>query len=215
MRTSARRCANSASPRRSPPRSACGSTRSACPGRWSRKACAIRGRLEEIFIVEERREIVENQVKQELFNWRDDVRPRIVGKMDEHDAPYFCSGCPHNTSRQGRARRQRARPRCRRWPASAATFWRAVDGPPHRLCRHRLIMAQMGGEGVTWIGGRRRSPSADQGKHVFANLGDGTYYPLRQLAIRQAVASAGVNITYKILYNDAVAMTGGQPVDGE
>ncbi len=75
---------------RSPRGSGSGSTKSACRGRWSRRACAqFAVGLEEILIIEERREIVENQVKQELFNWRDDVRPRIVGKMDEHDKRFL------------------------------------------------------------------------------------------------------------------------------
>ena len=212
--------------------------------------------LEEIFIVEERREIVENQVKQELFNWRDDVRPRIVGKMDDHDkrfltfaaelsvaslasslterllrlnlnpeianmlrakadwfngreatqmqatapvtrTPYFCSGCPHNTSTKV--------PEGSRAFAGIGCHFMALW-----MDRSTETFTHMGGEGVPWVG---VAPFTKE-QHVFANLGDGTYFHSGSLAIRQAVAS-GANITYKILYNDATAMTGGQHVDGE
>ena len=212
--------------------------------------------LEEIFIVEERREIVENQVKQELFNWRDDVRPRIVGKMDEHDkrflpfaeelsvaslasslterllrlnlnpeiaamlrakadwfngrqatqmqavapitrTPYFCSGCPHNTSTKV--------PEGSRAFAGIGCHFMALW-----MDRNTETFTHMGGEGVPWVG---VAPFTNE-KHVFANLGDGTYFHSGSLAIRQAVASKA-NITYKILYNDATAMTGGQHVDGD
>src|SRR3954463_5450593 len=212
--------------------------------------------LEEIFIIEERREIVENQVKQELFNWRDDVRPRIIGKMDEHDkrflpfaeelsvaslagalterllrlnlnpeiadmlrakadwfngrlatqmqplspitrTPYFCSGCPHNTSTKV--------PQGSRAFAGIGCHFMSIW-----MDRNTETFTHMGGEGVPWVG---VAPFTNE-KHVFANLGDGTYFHSGSLAIRQAVAS-GTNITYKILYNDATAMTGGQHVDGE
>ncbi|MGY3609049.1 MULTISPECIES: indolepyruvate ferredoxin oxidoreductase family protein [unclassified Bradyrhizobium] len=212
--------------------------------------------LEEIFIVEERREIVENQVKQELFNWRDDVRPRIVGKMDEHEkrfltfaaelsvaslasslterllrlnlnpeiaemlrakadwfngrqatqmqatspiarVPYFCSGCPHNTSTKV--------PEGSRAMAGIGCHFMALW-----MNRNTETFTHMGGEGVPWVG---IAPFTNE-NHIFANLGDGTYFHSGILAIRQAVASKA-NITYKILYNDAVAMTGGQRHDGD
>jgi indolepyruvate ferredoxin oxidoreductase len=212
--------------------------------------------LEEILIVEERREIVENQVKQELFNWRDDVRPRIIGKMDDHDkrflpfaeelsvaslasslterllrlnlnpeiaamlrakadwfngrqatqmqavapisrTPYFCSGCPHNTSTKV--------PEGSRAFAGIGCHFMALW-----MDRNTETFTHMGGEGVPWVG---VAPFTKE-EHVFANLGDGTYFHSGSLAIRQAVASKA-NITYKILYNDATAMTGGQHVDGE
>jgi indolepyruvate ferredoxin oxidoreductase len=75
--------------------------------------------------------------------------------------------------------------------------------------RSTVTFSQMGGEGASWVG---QAPFS-QDRHLFANLGDGTYYHSGFLAVRQAIA-AKVNITYKILFNDAVAMTGGQPIDG-
>ena len=111
--------------------------------------------------------------------------------------PYFCSGCPHNTStRVPEGSRALAGIGCH---YMAQLAWTATPRPsPRWAARARRGSA------------RRRSPTTT---HIFANLGDGTYYHSGILAIRAAVA-AGVNITYKILYNDAVAMTGGQPVDG-
>jgi len=112
-------------------------------------------------------------------------------------APYFCSGCPHGRSTQ--------------LPEGSM----AMGGIGcHAMAVFRgdgLTMppTQMGGEGANWIGLSRFVET----KHIFQNLGDGTYMHSGVLAVRAAVA-AGTNITYKILYNDAVAMTGGQPHDG-
>lgn len=207
--------------------------------------------LEEVLVVEEKRELIENQIKQQLFNWRADVRPLVVGKVDEKGdwllhpendltvaeiahvlasrlsrfvdndhiraklafyakraaeqraykpelvrKPYFCSGCPHNTST--------------RVPDGS----RAMAGIGCHIMatwmdRSTSTYTHMGGEGVPWVG---QAPFTEE-RHIFANLGDGTYFHSGLLAIRQAVA-AGVNITYKILFNHAVAMTGGQPFDG-
>ena len=212
--------------------------------------------LQEILVVEERREIIENQIKQQLFNWRADVRPRIIGKfdfsgkpylplsqalnvgmvaraigqriveldMDEslrarirselsyldernraraaHEAPidripYFCSGCPHNTSTRV--------PEGSRALAGIGCHYMAIW-----MDRNTATFTNMGLEGAPWTAIARFTDE----KHIFVNLGDGTYFHSGLLAIRQAVASK-VNVTYKILYNDAVAMTGGQHVDGD
>ncbi|MCY4314054.1 MAG: indolepyruvate ferredoxin oxidoreductase family protein, partial [Gammaproteobacteria bacterium] len=110
--------------------------------------------------------------------------------------PYFCSGCPHNTST--------------RVPENS--FGMAGIGCHYMvkwMDRKTETFTQMGGEGATWIG---QAPFTEI-PHVFQNIGDGTYFHSGILAIRASIAS-GVNITYKLLYNDAVAMTGGQPVEG-
>jgi indolepyruvate ferredoxin oxidoreductase len=212
--------------------------------------------LEEVLIVEERREIIENQIKQELFNWRSDVRPRIVGKFDETDRPFlhlsagltagvvagaiadrllrmdlpegladrlrdrvaalhraearaashvppvlrlphYCPGCPHNTS-------------TRVPEGSKAMAGIGCHFMAQWMDRRTETFTHMGAEGVPWTAISRFTDE----KHRFVNLGDGTYFHSGSLAIRQSVA-AGANITYKILVNDAVAMTGGQPIDGE
>ncbi len=122
---------------------------------------------------------------------RNDNAPEIVTRT-----PWFCSGCPHNTStRLPEGSRAYAGIGCHymvQW------MGRDTEGFTH-----------MGGEGANWVG---EAPFSKR-DHVFQNLGDGTYNHSGSLAIRAAVA-AGTNITYKILYNDAVAMTGGQPIEG-
>ncbi len=205
--------------------------------------------LELIIVVEEKRSLIEVQLREELYG--SPTQPICVGKKDEEgrwlfpvtgslDAndiaiaigrrllrfnqseqlearvrkleraqaalassgdlgvrvPYFCSGCPHNTStRVPEGMRAYAGIGCH-----YMVQWmnRATEG-----------FTQMGGEGANWIG---EAPFSKRG-HVFQNLGDGTYDHSGILAIRFAVA-AGVNITFKILFNDAVAMTGGQPLEG-
>jgi indolepyruvate ferredoxin oxidoreductase len=207
--------------------------------------------LEEVLVIEEKREFIEHQLRWQLYNWREAVRPRVVGKHDENgdwllspdnelspgvianiiaariqkyydtDAirgrlaffadqekksnaydvpikrpPYFCSGCPHNTSTK---------------PPEGSRALAGIGCHIMALWMDRAeTFTQMGGEGVTWVG---EAPFTSE-NHVFANLGDGTYFHSGILAVRQSIA-AKVNITYKILFNDAVAMTGGQTVDGE
>ena len=223
--------------------------------------------LQEIVVVEEKRQLIEYQLKEELYNWPDAKRPRVLGKFDQVDGdsggewstsnpightllrsnadlspaliaqaiakrlkkmgldadttaridaqlavldakhnamqvlevkadrqPWFCSGCPHNTSTKV--------PEGSRAMAGIGCHFMSLW-----MDRSTSGFTQMGGEGVPWVG--QQPFSNDQ--HIFANIGDGTYFHSGILAVRQSVA-AGVNITYKILYNDAVAMTGGQPI---
>jgi indolepyruvate ferredoxin oxidoreductase len=230
---------------------------------WPLDAVGVRAfaeGLEEILIVEEKRQLIEYQLKEQLYNWRADVRPVVVGKYgDEGEwgddrarrwllpaagelspamvaraiavriarfhtseriaarlafleakeaalaaphggltrTPYYCSGCPHNTSTRV--------PDGSRALAGIGCHYMALWIDPE----HTQTFSQMGGEGVAWVG---QAPFTDTA-HVFVNLGDGTYQHSGVLALRQAVA-AGVRVTYKILFNDAVAMTGGQPVEG-
>src|SRR5262245_24159282 len=110
--------------------------------------------------------------------------------------PYFCSGCPHNTSTRV--------PEGMRAYAGIGCHYMA-----QWMDRSTLGFTQMGGEGANWVG---EAPFSNR-KHVFQNLGDGTYNHSGYMAIRAAIAS-GVNMTFKILFNDAVAMTGGQRNDG-
>jgi indolepyruvate ferredoxin oxidoreductase len=220
--------------------------------------------LEEILVVEEKRQMVEYQLKEQLYNWRDDVRPHIVGKFDDKGewvAPrgewlltskadfsvsqvarviasrvsrlisdektcdlirarlafldakdavlqkaintpfrpaFYCSGCPHNTSTKV--------PDGSFALAGIGCHVMATSIYPEM----NKLTTHMGGEGAPWIG----QAAFSKVPHVFQNLGDGTYFHSGYLAIRATVA-ANVNMTYKILYNDAVAMTGGQPVDGQ
>jgi len=110
--------------------------------------------------------------------------------------PFFCSGCPHNTSTQvPEGSRAHGGIGCH----LLATF----------MDRNNTTHTHMGGEGANWLG---QAPFVKT-KHVFQNIGDGTYFHSGQMAIRAAVA-ADANITFKILFNDAIAMTGGQPVEG-
>ena len=211
-------------------------------------AMAFAKGLEEIVVIEEKRPILEDQLRNLLYGQAD--APRIVGKKDENSrpllpeigeltpgmvaqsivgrlkkysdmpdfdqrlarikqietgakgspptilrTPYFCSGCPHNISTKV--------PDGSRSMAGIGCHGMALWMPD----RNTQTITHMGAEGVNWIG---QAPFSKT-EHVFQNLGDGTYYHSGLLALRAAI-DAGVNITYKILFNDAVAMTGGQPV---
>jgi indolepyruvate ferredoxin oxidoreductase len=121
---------------------------------------------------------------------------RLIEVSGAARTPYFCSGCPHNTSTKVPE-------------GSSALAGIGCHVMATWMDRSTSSLTQMGGEGVNWA-----ASSLFTGRgHVFQNLGEGTYYHSGSMAIRQAIA-ANANITYKILYNDAVAMTGGQPVDG-
>jgi indolepyruvate ferredoxin oxidoreductase len=205
--------------------------------------------LDLIIVVEEKRSLIEVQVREELYGTAN--QPVCIGKKDERGnwlfpvkgaldpndiaicigerllqyghnesiaarverlkqaqlklaqideiatrTPYFCSGCPHNTST--------VVPEGMRAYAGIGCHYMA-----QWMDRRTLGFTHMGGEGANWIG---EAPFSKR-SHVFQNLGDGTYNHSGYMAIRAAVA-AGVNITYKILFNDAVAMTGGQRNEG-
>jgi len=214
-----------------------------------RAARAFAAGKRELLVVEEKRGIIESQLKEYFYDDPGQKPERMVGKRDEHGdrlipwtgelgakqlaailarrldtmfpdlglqegaehineppriidvsgvvrTPYFCSGCPHSTSTKVP-------------DGSKAMAGIGCHVMATWMDRETSSLIQMGGEGVNWVA---RSLFND-GKHIFQNLGEGTYYHSGSMAIRQAVA-AGTNITYKILFNDAVAMTGGQQVDG-
>ncbi len=201
-----------------------------------RAALAFARGLELIMVVEEKRSLIETQLKELLYGRPD--APCVIGKQDESGrvlfpsvgaldsnqiaiaiagrlgmrAPsgepiaaeqdllqrsfYFCAGCPHNSSTHI--------PEESRGYAGIGCSWMAQF-----MERRTAGYSQMGAEGASWVG---ESPFAKD-THVFQTIGDGTYYHSGLLAIRAAVA-ARTNITFKILFNDAVAMTGGQAHDG-
>lgn len=138
-----------------------------------------------------------NESIEQRLRWMEEKEAELaLPRASFPRVPHYCSGCPHNTS------------------TVVPEGSRALGGIGcHYMVtwmdRDTDTFTHMGGEGVTWSG---QAPFTET-EHVFQNLGDGTFFHSGSLAVRQSVAT-GVNITYKILYNDAVAMTGGQPVDG-
>ncbi|MFK7830853.1 MAG: indolepyruvate ferredoxin oxidoreductase family protein [Congregibacter sp.] len=144
------------------------------------------------------RRFFQSETMEQRIRWIESKELSLARPADLAErVPHFCSGCPHNVSTRV--------PEGSHAMGGIGCHYMATWMPD----RPTLTFTQMGGEGVTWVG---QAPFTDT-KHVFQNLGDGTYFHSGILAVRAAVA-AGVNITYKILYNDAVAMTGGQPIDG-
>ena len=133
-----------------------------------------------------------------LQHVRDFTPPRLLANDADsvRRLPYFCAGCPHNTSTKVPE-------------GSSARAGIGCHFMANWMDRDTEGLIQMGGEGVDWVSHAMFTTVP----HVFQNLGDGTYYHSGYLAVRQAVA-AKATLTYKILFNDAVAMTGGQPVDG-
>lgn len=235
---------------------------------WPLEPLALRSfgeGLDEILVVEERRTVIEAQLKEQAYGWQAGRRPRVVGKTDETGAallseggvltprivaralaqrlalrgapaeladrvasrtsardtlapptapgvtqsapsqqppaltrsPHFCAGCPH-------ARSTRV--------AEGGLAMAGIGCHSLRLGMpdaKTMFMVQMGGEGCNWIGA---APFVER-DHVFQNLGDGTYTHSGSLAVRAAVA-AGAQMTFRVLYNGIVAMTGGQPAEG-
>jgi len=148
-----------------------------------------------LVIADRIRRFFSSELLEERIQWIEEKEKSLATPYQTIErVPHFCSGCPHNTSTRV--------PSGSHALGGIGCHYMATwmpDRPTHTF-------TQMGGEGATWIG---QAPFTKT-QHVFQNLGDGTYFHSGILAIRAAVA-AGVNITYKILYNDAVAMTGGQP----
>ncbi len=215
-------------------------------------ASAFSSGKREILVIEEKRPLIEQQLKDALFNMEAGRRPVVVGKHDERGqhllksdgeltpfeiasaivarfgleafsertkqrfeglkrrggrqvrnesgmarVPYFCSGCPHNSSTKV--------PDGSMALAGIGCHTMAIS-----MERNTKTFTHMGAEGATWVGASHFTDTP----HVFQNLGDGTYFHSGLLAIRHAIANK-TSMTYKILYNDAVAMTGGQPHDGD